>query len=145
MAIERYYEIARSEIDPENLFFSVIERAKEKHILDEKELSYTDAELHKMINEVARLCGKGYIKEDSARTMLRNIFMILDSRFSPDAVGEILDAVKERRLWQEWEAGTSESLKYFGFFLPAVTYIPIVIAQIRSAKKKRLVFITTKD
>ena len=30
----------------------------------------------------------------------------------------------------------SESLKYFGFFLPAVTYIPIVIAQIRSAKKK---------
>lgn len=113
MAIERYYDISRGEIDPENLFFSVIERAKEKHILDEKELSYTDAELHKMIGEVARLCGKGYIKEDSARTMLRNIFMILDSRFSPDAPGEILDAVRERRLWKEWEAGTSESLKYF--------------------------------
>ena len=30
----------------------------------------------------------------------------------------------------------SESLKYFGFFLPAVTYIPILIAQIRSVKKK---------
>ena len=30
----------------------------------------------------------------------------------------------------------SESLKYFGFFLPVVTYIPIVVASIRSAKKK---------
>ena len=30
----------------------------------------------------------------------------------------------------------SESLKYFGFFLPAVTYIPIVVASIKSAKKK---------
>ncbi len=30
----------------------------------------------------------------------------------------------------------SESLKYFGFFLPVVTYIPIVIAAVRSAKKK---------
>ena len=30
----------------------------------------------------------------------------------------------------------SESLKYYGFFLPAVTYIPIVIASVRNAKKK---------
>lgn len=30
----------------------------------------------------------------------------------------------------------SESLKYFGFFLPVVTYIPIAVASIRSAKKK---------
>lgn len=29
----------------------------------------------------------------------------------------------------------TESLKYFGFFLPAVTYIPIVIARIRTARK----------
>ena len=30
----------------------------------------------------------------------------------------------------------SESLKYFGFFLPAVTYIPVVIAQVRSVRNK---------
>ena len=30
----------------------------------------------------------------------------------------------------------SESLKYYGFFLPAVTYIPIVISAVRSARKR---------
>lgn len=30
----------------------------------------------------------------------------------------------------------SESLKYFGFFLPAVTYIPVVITQVRSVRNK---------
>ncbi len=113
MNIERYYDINLAEVDADNLFFSVIAKGKEKGIFDEKELSYVDASLGAMIEETARLCGKGYIKEESARIMLKNIFMILDSVFSVSEIPAIIQAVKGRSLWETWQKGTSESIAYF--------------------------------
>ncbi len=111
--IERYIEIQRTEIDAENLFFSTVSKAKEKGIFEEAELLYIDSTLHRMLEETARLCGKGYIKEDSARVMLKNIFMILDSVFSVSDISGIISAVKERKLWEMWQKGVSESISAF--------------------------------
>lgn len=109
--IEKYFPIKPEEVDADNLFFSVTLLAKKKGILSEKELEYTDAELHRMITEAAELCGKGYIKEESARVMLKNIFMILDSRFEVTKIPEIIAAIQEKRLFDEWRLGVIESTR----------------------------------
>lgn len=111
--IEKYYELQRTEIDIENLFFSTVSKAKEKGIFEEAELIYIDKTLGLTIEEAARLCGKGYIKEDNARVMLKNIFMILDSTFSPSEISEIISCIKERRLWEAWQRGVRESIAAF--------------------------------
>lgn len=111
--IEKYYELQRTEIDIGNLFFSAVSKAKEKGIFDEAELVYIDKTLGRMIEEVARLCGKGYIKEDSARVMLKNIFMILDSTFSPSDIHGIISCIKQRCLWEAWQTGVCESIAAF--------------------------------
>lgn len=111
--IEKYYDLRRTEIDIGNLFFSTVSKAKEKGIFEEAELVYIDRTLHGMLEETARLCGKGYIKEDSARVMLKNIFMILDSVFSPSDIPEIISCIKEKRLWDMWQKGVSESIAAF--------------------------------
>lgn len=113
MNIERYYDIKLSEIDADNLFFSVVAKAKEKGIFMESELLYIDSSLNDMISETARLCGKGYIKEDSAKIMLRNIFMILDSVFSVTDITEIIEAVKQKKLTESWQKGVRESIAFF--------------------------------
>lgn len=111
--IDRYYGIDITELDPGNLFFTLIAKCKEKNILDTDDLVYVDSQLNIMISETAKLCGKGYIKEDSARIMLKNIFMILDSVYSASDYAQIISAVKERRLDEMWQRGVKESLAYF--------------------------------
>ena len=111
--LERYFEIDLSELDTENLFFSLIKKCKEKNIFENSELLYVDSELNRMIEESARLCGKGYIKQESAKIMLKNIFMILDSVYSVSDFREIINCIKERKLFEMWRRGVSESIAYF--------------------------------
>ena len=111
--LERYFEIDITELDANNLFFSVVKKCKEKNILENSELLYVDSELNRMIEESAKLCGKGYIKQESAKTMLKNIFMILDSVYPVSDFREIINCIKERKLWEMWRRGVSESIAYF--------------------------------
>ena len=111
--IDKYYELDLTEINPDNLFFSVVGKCKEKEILGKDELLYVDSQLNLMIEETARLCGKGYIREESARTMLKNIFMILDSAYTPSDFRRIISDIKEQRLPEIRQKGVSESLSAF--------------------------------
>jgi len=112
-SIDRYYDIKTTELDADNLFFSLVGKCKEKGILDHDELVYVDGQLGRMIEETARLCGKGYIKEDSARTMLKNIFMILDGVYTIVDFYEIINVIKNRTLWEMWQSGVKDSIAYF--------------------------------
>ena len=111
--IDKYYELDLTEINPDNLFFSVVGKCKEKGILVKDELLYVDSQLNSFIEETARLCGKGYIREESARTMLKNIFMILDSVYTVSDFRRIISDIKEQRLPEIWQKGVSESLAAF--------------------------------
>ncbi len=111
--IDKYYGINITELDAENLFFSLVGKCKEKNIFDFDDLVYVDSQLNRMIEETARLCGKGYIKEENARIMLKNIFMILDSVYAVSDYPEIISVIKERRLYDMWQRGVKESIAYF--------------------------------
>ena len=111
--IDRFYDLKITELDPENIFFSLVGKCKEKGIFDKDDLVYVDSRLNMMIEETARLCGKGYIKEESARIMLKNIFMILDGVYSLSDYHEIISVIKERKLDEMWQKGVKESLVYF--------------------------------
>ncbi len=111
--IDKYYGLNITELDAENLFFSLVGKCKEKGIFDSDDLVYVDSQLNLMIEETARLCGKGYIKEENARIMLKNIFMILDSVYSVSDYPEIISVIKDRKLFEMWQRGVKESIAYF--------------------------------
>lgn len=111
--IERYYGIDVTELCADNVFFSLVGKCKEKEIFDRDDLVYVDTQLNRMIEETARLCGKGYIREETAGIMLKNIFMILDSVYSLAEFHEIIGVIKERSLWGMWQRGVKESIAYF--------------------------------
>lgn len=111
--IEKYYNINISELNGENLFYSVVSKCREKSLFTSKELEYIDFELNRMIEETAKLCGKGYIKEENAKIMLKNIFMILNSVYSLSEFYEIIACVKEKRLWEMWQQGVAKSISLF--------------------------------
>ncbi len=111
--IDKYYGLNITELDAENLFFSLMGKCKEKGIFDSDDLVYVDSQLNLMIEETARLCGKGYIKEENARIMLKNIFMILDSVYSVSDYPEIISVIRERKLFEMWQRGVKESIAYF--------------------------------
>ncbi len=113
MNIERYIEVSPAEVDTDNLFYSVVSKAKEKGIFDIQELRYIDLELSKMIEETARLCNKGYIKEDAARIMLTNIFMILGSRYSISDIPQIISDIKGKKLDGVWKESIKEAAYAF--------------------------------
>lgn len=113
MNIEKYYGINVSELDADNIFFSLINKCREKEIFSQSELLYIDIELSKMIEETARRCGKGYIKQESAKTMLSNIFMILNSTVTLSDFTELIESVKQKKLSEFWERGVLESNKAF--------------------------------
>jgi len=111
--IDNYYGLTLTELCADNLFFSLVGKCKEKGIFDSDDLVYVDSQLNRMIEETARFCGKGYIKEDSARVMLKNIFMILDGVYSIADFPEIIKVIKSRTLWDMWQRGTKESIAHF--------------------------------
>ncbi len=113
MNIEKYYGINISELDADNIFFSLINKCREKEIFSQSELLYIDIELSKMIEETASRCGKGYIKQDSAKIMLKNIFMIMDSSVSVSDFHEIIEIIKKRKLFEFWEKSVLESNRAF--------------------------------
>lgn len=111
--IDRFYDLKITDIDPENIFFSLVAKCREKEIFGKDELVYVDSRLNMMIEETARLCGKGYIKEESARIMLKNIFMILDCVYPLSDYQEIISVIKEKRLDEMWQTGVKKSIAYF--------------------------------
>lgn len=111
--IEKYYGINISELDADNIFFSLINKCREKEIFSQNELLYIDKELSKMIRETAERSGKGYIKQESAKIMLKNIFMILDSTVSVSDFHEIIEIIKQKKLFEFWEKCVLASNKAF--------------------------------
>lgn len=112
-SIDKYYGIDLTELDAGNLFFSLVAKCKEKGIFDSSDLVYIDSLLNLFISETAKLCGKGYIKEDGARIMLKNIFMILGGVYSLPDFPKIISVIKERKLNEMWQSGVRDSLAFF--------------------------------
>lgn len=105
--------ISITELDADNLFYSVIYKCKEKELLSTEELLYVDGSINRMLEETAKFCRKGYIKQDIAIIMLKNVFMILDSLYSVTDFPKIIEAVRERRLYEVWQEAVRESGRAF--------------------------------
>jgi hypothetical protein len=105
--------ISITELDADNLFYSVISKCKEKELLSTEELVYVDGSINRMLEETAKFCRKGYIKQDVAIIMLKNVFMILDSLYSVTDFPKIIEAVRDRKLYDVWQEAIRESGRAF--------------------------------